>query len=408
MSTRIAQALLIGVVGVLLLALGLLIPDSTNINRGEGRESVSFATVAEQSPRPPIMNEPSVSADFDVATFNDKHGSVRAAIERREASTEAPMEQPMEEPVEELPPVKLAMGEPQLNVTVAPELDLQECTHILPQHVEFTMHRLHSAVTSKNPYEHIVVHDIFHPHVYSCILAHLPKPGANYGGTLSKGLRNYFPLSEGNGKLLIPKNFMDSQKAMLAPTFQTFWTEFTRHFAGIKIRDAWINLFRATLSKRFPNLKKSIVAEKFFYRLDMSRDGKNYFISPHTDAVAKVITILYYLPTNSEHPELGTIAYKSKHGVKDDGRGMTWKLEQGDPEDEFIPVVEGKFIPNTVFAFAPCKSSWHGVSLVTSDLQRDTPQGFVSMPMTKKEKSKKIDFSKSTVGSKIKSACISA
>lgn len=72
MSTRIAQALLIGVVGVLLLALGLLIPDSTNINRGEGRESVSFATVAEQSPRPPIMNEPSVSADFDVATFNDK------------------------------------------------------------------------------------------------------------------------------------------------------------------------------------------------------------------------------------------------------------------------------------------------------------------------------------------------
>lgn len=96
------------------------------------------------------------------------------------------MEQPMEEPVEELPPVKLAMGEPQLNVTVAPELDLQECTHILPQHVEFTMHRLHSAVTSKNPYEHIVVHDIFHPHVYSCILAHLPKPGANYGGTLSK------------------------------------------------------------------------------------------------------------------------------------------------------------------------------------------------------------------------------
>lgn len=90
---------------------------------------------------------------------------------------------------------------------------------------------------------------------------------------------------------------MDSQKAMLAPTFQTFWTEFTRHFAGIKIRDAWINLFRATLSKRFPNLKKSIVAEKFFYRLDMSRDGKNYFISPHTDAVAKVGLRVSFLST---------------------------------------------------------------------------------------------------------------
>ena len=70
-------------------------------------------------------------------------------------------------------------------------------------------------------------------------------------------------------------------------------------------------------------------------------------------------------------------------------------------------MVQGKFIPNTVFAFAPCTSSWHGVYKVTKPLQRDTLQGFVTMPMTKEEKSKKFKMKNSKVGGKIKSPCIS-
>jgi len=56
------------------------------------------------------------------------------------------------------------------------------------------------------------------------------------------------------------------------------------------------------------------------------------------------------------------VAFKSNTGLKDDGRGMTWRDEErGDFRQAFEPIVKGQFVPNTVFAFAPCTAAWHGV-----------------------------------------------
>ena len=48
------------------------------------------------------------------------------------------------------------------------------------------------------------------------------------------------------------------------------------------------------------------------------------------DGGRQVITILYYLPEDDAHPELGTVAFRSKRRKKDDGRGMTFTPEMGD------------------------------------------------------------------------------
>jgi hypothetical protein len=103
-----------------------------------------------------------------------------------------------------------------------------------------------------------------------------------------QGLRSYVHLSDGNGKCILPSAFLKSQKKYLQPTFQAFWHAFSKHFAGIDMRDAWIAKFHATLGRRFPDVLKAVKDHKMYYRLDLSRDGINYFINPHTDSVAKV------------------------------------------------------------------------------------------------------------------------
>uniref|UniRef100_A0A7S0NAV4 Prolyl 4-hydroxylase alpha subunit Fe(2+) 2OG dioxygenase domain-containing protein n=1 Tax=Pyramimonas obovata TaxID=1411642 RepID=A0A7S0NAV4_9CHLO len=264
-----------------------------------------------------------------------------------------------------------------------------ETCQVLPHHVDYTVNRLANSVTIKAPFEHTVIHDVFHPELYACMLAHLPKAGANYGGTISKGLRNYFKVMDrAMGGYAVPKPFMRSQAKYLLPTFESFWRQFSGAFSGTEFRDKWLDLFKSTLSMRFPQLKKDTEANRFYYRMDMARDGLNYFINPHTDSVAKVVTILYYMPLDASHPELGTVAFRSNKGLKDDGRGMTWKPEMGNFKKYFTPVTQGAFVPNTVFAFAPCTSAWHGVYHVPTALQRDTLQGFISMDLTKKDKSK--------------------
>ncbi|KAK3232664.1 hypothetical protein CYMTET_56993 [Cymbomonas tetramitiformis] len=275
-----------------------------------------------------------------------------------------------------------------------------------PAYVAHTKDRIEKALTNRVPYEHVAIFDIFHPEYYPCLLRHLPLMGANYGGTISKGLRHYVRLLDGNGNA-IDRGFARGQARHLpipSSNFTKFWSDFARAFGSTEIRDAWLNLFNATMNNRFYG-KKAGFRKSTFSRLDLSRDGKNYEIKPHTDSVVKVVTMLYYLPTDASHTELGTVVFKSKNGEKDDGGGMTWK-GNGDYLNEFDIMRKGTFFPNTVFAFAPCTASWHGVPLVTEDLRRDTVQGFISLPEVKKGGKKGQKRRKQDQVSALKGQCI--
>ncbi|KAK3288077.1 hypothetical protein CYMTET_4431 [Cymbomonas tetramitiformis] len=273
-----------------------------------------------------------------------------------------------------------------------------------PAYPSHTLNRIQQAATTLSPYEHVVIYDIFHPEYYPCILKHLPLQGANYGGTISKGLRHYVRLKDAYGNTISPA-FGKTQAKHLSTSpskFTKFWREFGDTFGSDQMRDAWVRLFHATMKLRFTGKRGRTMLNATFGRLDLSRDGKDYFISPHTDTVMKVITTLFYLPVNGAHPELGTVVFKSKTSDADGGGGKTWN-GKGDYLRDFDIIREGTFMPNTVFAFAPCTSSWHGVPLVTENLRRDTVQGFISMPTAqdKKKGKKKRDM----VGGFIKANC---
>eukprot|EP00854_Cymbomonas_tetramitiformis_P001159 gene1159-1730_t len=224
-----------------------------------------------------------------------------------------------------------------------------------PAYIAHTKQQILSASTTKAPYEHVAIFDIFHPEYYPCLLKHLPLLGADYGGTISKGLRHYVKLQDSNGATISAKfgQRIERSKHLQVPhqNFTKFWAEFAKAYGSNDMRDAWVKLFTATLDKRFTG-KKAGLKTQVFSRLDLSRDGKNYEIKPHTDSVMKVVTMLYYLPVDTSHPELGTVVFKNKKGKGDNGGGLTWK-EKGNYLKEFSIARKGTFFPNTGFISMP-------------------------------------------------------
>lgn len=73
---------------------------------------------------------------------------------------------------------------------------------------------------------------------------------------------------------------------------------------------------------------------------------------------------------------MGTRTYVSKKNESDawkDGIASAANNFKGFTEVESAP-----FVPNVVFAFAPCWSSWHGVKSIGNS-ERDTIQGFITI-----------------------------
>eukprot|EP00740_Mantoniella_antarctica_P002682 CAMPEP_0181361166 /NCGR_PEP_ID=MMETSP1106-20121128/7121_1 /TAXON_ID=81844 /ORGANISM="Mantoniella antarctica, Strain SL-175" /LENGTH=191 /DNA_ID=CAMNT_0023474621 /DNA_START=609 /DNA_END=1184 /DNA_ORIENTATION=- len=162
-----------------------------------------------------------------------------------------------------------------------------------------------------------------------------------------------------------------------------FWSDFSQAVEEQNLKGAWLEKFDQVLKKR-PTSKQatsdviaSAQSAKSFYRLDLNRDLGGYSIGPHTDTLGKLITTLYYLPADKSLQMYGTSVVKilQRRFVKH----MTVKTWETGVRKGLIKVVRlAKFLPNSVFAFSPCKDSWHAVKGHTGgDLMRDSLQGFV-------------------------------
>jgi hypothetical protein len=89
------------------------------------------------------------------------------------------------------------------------------------------------------------------------------------------------------------------------------------------------------------------------------RDTEGYRIKPHPDGTNRIVTMLYYLPRDTSHEDLGTSVYVRQPWTKR-------ILGEGFKEVERFP-----FRPNSSCAFVvnrlPEKTSWHGRELVGAD-----------------------------------------
>ena len=99
-------------------------------------------------------------------------------------------------------------------------------------------------------------------------------------------------------------------------------------------------------------------------RVQLCRDLPGYSIGPHTDDKKEIMTLLFYLPRNDNHPEAGTSVYEPLDpdfrcdGTKHHVFGLFRKLWTAE------------YMPNSVFGFIRSDNSFHGVepSVIVRDL----------------------------------------
>ena len=233
----------------------------------------------------------------------------------------------------------------------------------------YTVNRIRTAKLSRNPYPHVYIKDVYPPRVYACMRRYMP--GGDDADSLTgimkrtqKKPRFAIPLRDAKGPF---KNTARNTVVKALPN-PDFWHAFAWHLGSNKVKEAWLYVFRQTLNKRVGRMRSN----KMYYSMDLTRDLTGYNIRPHRDTPNKYVTTLYYLPETADNPFIGTVALKQSGSFKDKTANyQEWK--------SFSVVKAAAYVPNSAFAFVPCKKSWHGVleANMTQVKSRDTLQAFV-------------------------------
>jgi hypothetical protein len=116
------------------------------------------------------------------------------------------------------------------------------------------------------------------------------------------------------------------------------------------------------LAQRFGDLRKV----RFNHEALIVRDSTSYALGPHTDAPAKALSFLFYLPPDASRPHLGTSIYVPRDP------GFVCPGERHHDYELFARMLTLPYVPNTLFAFMKTPNSFHGVEPIQeADVQRD-------------------------------------
>lgn len=190
--------------------------------------------------------------------------------------------------------------------------------------------RILSGTIIDTPWRHMFVEDVFPDDFYNDLLASLPK------------MEEY-----GKSSTTYPERGI---------------TDAEKHGAIWKELSTWIK------SDSFRN----VVFDKFAYRgsdtyytdLRLVRDTQHYQIGPHTDGVAKVFSLLFYLPPNDDHVHLGTSLYTHK-------KNQTCAGNYHHEFEGFNKVKTMPFKRNSLFIFSKTDRSFHGVEKINEEIERN-------------------------------------
>lgn len=205
-----------------------------------------------------------------------------------------------------------------------------------------------------DPFTHICVENAMPADFYAEVLRRLPRDEC------------YRRLNE-SGR--VQGNYSDARYCLMAKHLEeaplpeedrNFWREFFATFTDGEFASLWLRLFRDDivhrLARDFPGEK----APEFRFKFEtfLMRDYSSYSLGPHTDAISKVVSVLFYLPGDDSRPELGTSLYRTKvPGVEDKG-GPHY------PFKFFDKVKTLPYKPNTIVAFPKTRNCFHGVEPV--------------------------------------------
>lgn len=197
---------------------------------------------------------------------------------------------------------------------------------------EHVIYKLLNAKVNLWPYPHFYVENVFPDFAYKQLLQNLPKD------------EEYKPLG-------------GFKRRDTAPSRDIVADLDTQRF----LKSVLISFGSEVFFGRYPNHDRPEFESEF----RVIRDGKGYFIGPHTDAPRKVVSLLFYLPRDTSYEEFGTGIYTPNDPDKKCKGGPHYKF------NDFKEVWRAPFSPNSVFGFFKTDDSWHGVQEITKDFKRD-------------------------------------
>jgi hypothetical protein len=135
----------------------------------------------------------------------------------------------------------------------------------------------------------------------------------------------------------------DNRMMASTHTLDSFWKDLTEWMLHRDVVNVLLDMFNVPVGRLQADVR-------------LVRDSKGYRIKPHTDIKSKVLSLLFYLAKDEEHPEEGTTVMVPK------AEGFTSEGTARYPFEDFTNIWTAPYLPNTMLGFPRSNVSFHGVS----------------------------------------------
>lgn len=220
----------------------------------------------------------------------------------------------------------------------------------------YVLYKIANAPIQRYPFPHIYVRDVFPPAFYQELREHLPPK--DVFNSLKKLGRVYGEYPE--TRLVLPLKPHDLNA--VAEPFRSFWNGVSTWLLNGTFGPLVMPAFGEFLAQRFGDVN----TWQFYDEALLVQDYTTYSLGPHTDNTIKVLSFLFYLPSDDSHAHLGTSIYVPKDP------NFTCEGGPHHPFEWFNRMYTMPYLPNTLFAFLKTHNSFHGVEPITDpEVRRD-------------------------------------
>jgi hypothetical protein len=200
-----------------------------------------------------------------------------------------------------------------------------------------------AAQSGETPFYHLVLEHVFPENTYAAMLAAMPladdyRPmsGRSKGNDMADGTHTRVKID------LFPEYIRG-----LPPEKRAVWDIVGGALCSAPVRDAFVRRLAPGLSARFGG----DFAKVGMYPVPiLTRDIPGYRITPHPDTHWKGITVQLYLPRDDSATHIGTIFHERL------------------PDGSMPKRKQMRFAPNTGYAFAVDKETWHSADPVGTEV----------------------------------------
>ena len=196
----------------------------------------------------------------------------------------------------------------------------------------------------EEPTPHFVIDDVFSETEYEKILANLPNAS------------QYCPMDELGWTNGAHHRFVFAHRDDFYALLPEHKDIFLRNFIDSLCSENLVKLCAVKFSQWIPELVAAPgVLTGVSVEAALTKDYDGYEISPHTDAVDRVLTMMYYLPRSMSNSDAGTVLYRPKDKNFECSAGRNY------PFEDFEEIKRIPYKPNTLFGFVKTSNSFHGV-----------------------------------------------